>query len=141
VASDNTRVVDLSALPEYAAELASTLHAGDAVAFHGGLGAGKTTLVRAIVTALHGNGDGVSSPTFVFRHHYRGEPPVEHLDIFRLNDPAEAAELGLEEAFDARTLTLVEWPERLPGLLPPHAIHVEIAGLGDEPRRITVRRP
>lgn len=141
MASDNTRIVDLTALPAFAAELASTLRAGDAVALHGGLGAGKTTLVRALVAALHGDAAEVSSPTFVFRQRYRGEPPIEHVDIFRLGDPAEAAELGLEEAFDANTVTLVEWPERLPGLLPPDAIHVEISGLGDEPRRITVHRP
>ena len=141
MASDFTRVVDLFALPAYAAELASTLRAGDTVALHGGLGAGKTALVRAIVAALHGDGAAVTSPTFVFRQRYDGDPPIEHLDIFRLADPAEALELGLDEAFDARTLTLVEWPERLPGLLPENAIHVDISGLGDEPRRITVHRP
>ena len=95
--------------------------------------------MRALVGALHGDAAAVSSPTFVFRQRYPGTPPVEHLDLFRLDDPAEAAELGLEEAFDPETVTLVEWPEKLPGLLPPGAIHIEITGLGDAPRRITVR--
>jgi tRNA threonylcarbamoyl adenosine modification protein YjeE len=139
VASDIARDVDLSALPGFAAELAALLRPGVAVALHGDLGAGKTTLVRALVAALHGDAAAVSSPTFVFRQRYAGTPPVEHLDLFRLDDPAQAAELGLEEAFDPETVTLVEWPEKLPGLLPPDAIHVEIAGQGDAPRRITVR--
>ena len=56
----------------------------------------------------------------------------------RLDDPGEAAELGLEEAFAPDTVTLVEWPEKLPGLLPPDTIHVEIEGLGEGPRRVTV---
>jgi tRNA threonylcarbamoyladenosine biosynthesis protein TsaE len=139
VASDIARDVDLSALPGFAAELALRLRPGTAVALYGDLGAGKTTLVRALVEALHGDATAVSSPTFVFRQHYAGNPPVEHLDLFRLDDPAEATELGLDEAFDADTVTLVEWPDRLPGLLPPDAIRVEIAGFGDAPRRITVR--
>jgi tRNA threonylcarbamoyladenosine biosynthesis protein TsaE len=141
VASETDRVVDLKTLPAYAAEFAATLHPGDAVALHGELGAGKTTLVRALVGALHGDDTAVSSPTFVFRQRYAGSPPVEHLDLFRVETAADAADLGLEEAFDPATITLVEWAERLPGLLPPEAIHVAIAGTGDAPRRISVRRP
>lgn len=140
MASDSSRDVDLSALPGFAAAFAAGLRPGDAVALHGDLGAGKTTLVRALVGALHGDDAAVSSPTFVFRQRYAGTPPVEHLDLYRIDDPADAAELGLDEAFDAATVTLVEWPEKLPGLLPAGAIHVEIAGSGDGPRRITVRR-
>jgi len=141
VASENARVIDLESLPAFAAELAATLRPGDAVALHGDLGAGKTTLVRALVGALHGDDAAVSSPTFVFRQRYAGEPPIEHLDLYRVETAGDAADLGLDEAFDPGILTLVEWPERLPGLLPPDAIHVDIAGLGTEPRRIAVRRP
>lgn len=141
MASENARVIDLKSLPEFAAELAATLRPGDAVALHGELGAGKTTLVRALVGALHGDDSAVSSPTFVFRQRYDGQPPVEHLDLFRVERPADAAGLGLDEAFDDATVTIVEWAERLPGLLPPETIHVEIAGLGDAPRRVSVRRP
>ena len=138
MASDIARDVDLSALPGFAAELAKLLRPGVAVALHGDLGAGKTTLVRALVAVLHGDATAVSSPTFVFRQRYAGTPPIEHLDLFRLDDPAQAAELGLEEAFASDTVTLVEWPEKLPGLLPPDTIHVEIEGLGEGPRRVTV---
>ncbi len=140
MASKIDRVIDLDSLPLFAAELAATLRPGNAVALHGELGAGKTTLVRALVGALHGDDAAVSSPTFVFRQRYDGVPPIEHLDLYRVETPRDAAELGLDDAFDPATLTLVEWPERLPALLPPDAIHVEIAGSGDGPRRISIRR-
>jgi len=140
VASDVLDFLDLDALAAAAAELAATLHPGDALALSGELGAGKTTFVRALVRALHGSDGSVTSPTFVFRHRYEGTPPVEHLDLYRLDDPSEAAELGLEEAFGADRITVVEWPERLPGLLPADAIRVRIEGLGDTPRRLCIER-
>lgn len=140
MASESDRIVDLETLPAFARELAAMLHPGDAVALHGELGAGKTTLVRALVAALHGDEAAVSSPTFVFRQRYAGNPPVEHLDLYRVETPEDAAELGLEEAFDPSTITVVEWPERLPGLLPPDAVHVTIAADGPGPRHISVRR-
>jgi tRNA threonylcarbamoyladenosine biosynthesis protein TsaE len=89
---------------------------------------------------LHGSDVPVSSPTFVFRQRYDGTPPVEHLDLFRLEDPAEAADLGLDEAFGPDRITVVEWPERLPGLLPPGSISIRIDGAGDEPRRLVIER-
>lgn len=133
-------MIDLKSVAAYTARLAATLAPGDVVALHGDLGAGKTTLVRGIVAALHGNADAVSSPTFVFRHRYPGSPPVEHLDLYRIVGRADAAELGLEEAFDPATLTLVEWPDRLPGLLPPATIHLSIEGAGDTPRTVRLVR-
>jgi len=127
---------DERALDAFARTLAAGLAPGDVLALHGPLGAGKTTLVRAIVRALHGSDAAVSSPTFVFRQRYDGTPPVEHLDLYRLDDPAELLELGLEDAFGPDRITLVEWPERAPGLLPRHARTVTIAGGGDGPRTI-----
>jgi tRNA threonylcarbamoyl adenosine modification protein YjeE len=123
-----------------AAKLAASLRPGDVVALSGELGAGKTTFVRALVRALHGSDVPVSSPTFVFRQRYDGTPAIEHLDLFRLDDPAEAADLGLEEAFGPDRITVVEWPERLPGLLPAGAIAIRIIGMGEEPRRLVIER-
>jgi tRNA threonylcarbamoyladenosine biosynthesis protein TsaE len=140
VASDVLDFLDRDALAAVAARLAGTLRPGDALGLSGDLGAGKTTFVRALVRALHGSDVPVSSPTFVFRQRYDGTPPVEHLDLYRLDDPAEAAELGLEDAFGPDRITVVEWPERLPGLLPPGAIRVLIEGAGDEPRRLRIGR-
>jgi tRNA threonylcarbamoyl adenosine modification protein YjeE len=139
VASDVLDFLDRKALGAVAARLAQTLQPGDAVALSGELGAGKTTFVRALVNALHGSDVPVSSPTFVFRQRYDGTP-VEHLDLYRIEDPAEGADLGLEEAFAPDRITVVEWPDRLPGLLPPHTIHITIEGAGDEPRRLRIER-
>ncbi len=135
------RAAGLDAFERVAAEFARTLAPGSVVALAGQLGSGKTTFVRAVVRALHGNDDAVASPTFVFRHRYAGRPPIEHLDLYRIDDPAEAAELGLEDSFDAGSIVLIEWPERLPGLLPPHAWRVAIEGSGDGARQLTIERP
>jgi tRNA threonylcarbamoyladenosine biosynthesis protein TsaE len=134
-------VPDLVALDAFARRFAPQLRAGSVVALRGPLGAGKTTFVRAVVRCLHGSDDAVSSPTFVFRQLYRGDPPIEHLDLYRIDDPAELDELGLEDAFAPDRVTLVEWPERAPALLPPDAIAVGISGSGDGPRTISVGWP
>jgi tRNA threonylcarbamoyl adenosine modification protein YjeE len=115
---------------------------GDVVALSGGLGTGKTTFVRAVVRALHGSDEAVSSPTFVFRQRYEGVPPVEHIDLYRLEDPAaEWPELALDDAFTGGAVVLVEWPERAGGRLPPGRIEVAIEGVGEAPRRVKVRYP
>ncbi len=127
-------------LDAIAARFARTLQPGSVVALTGELGAGKTTFVRAIVRALHGN-DAASSPTFTFWHRYDGRPPIHHLDLYRIDDPAEAARIGLEEAFDGEAIVLVEWPQHAPGLAGPHAIRVTIEGSGHRPRLVTLERP
>ncbi|MGH7749919.1 MAG: tRNA (adenosine(37)-N6)-threonylcarbamoyltransferase complex ATPase subunit type 1 TsaE [Candidatus Dormibacteria bacterium] len=137
--NETLELTDLSAFERFAAAFARTLRAGDVVALGGGLGAGKTAFVRAAVRALHGE-DAASSPTFTLRHRYAGRPPVEHLDLYRL-EPQEAGDLGLHEAFESGAIVFVEWPERIAGLVPSHAIRIEIAGLGSEPRTVVVRRP
>ena len=123
-----------------ATEFAAGLRPGDAVGLSGGLGSGKTTFVRAVVRALHG-AETAASPTFTFRHTYEGCPRVEHLDLYRIDDPAEAVELGLEDAFDPGAVVLVEWPERLPGFMPERAIRIHIEGAGDQPRLLHIERP
>jgi tRNA threonylcarbamoyladenosine biosynthesis protein TsaE len=138
-AHEHLRVADLVEFERWAMGFAATLAPGDAVALVGDLGAGKTTLVAAIARAL-GNADEVASPTFVFRHRYAGPTPIEHLDLYRIDDPREARELGLDDAFSDDTITFVEWPDRLPDLVPPRHIRVTIAGSGDGPRTLAVER-
>ena len=99
--------------------LAAELRAGDVVALFGSLGAGKTTLARGVLRGL-GHGGDVASPTFPIVVAY--EPPdtrlpVWHVDLYRIEDPSELEELGLDEARREGAL-LVEWPERLPALWP-----------------------
>jgi tRNA threonylcarbamoyl adenosine modification protein YjeE len=128
------------AFEAYAARFAASLRAGDVVALRGALGAGKTTFVRAVVRALHGSDEAVSSPTFVFRQRYEGAPPVEHVDLYRVTRPSDLDELDLEDALGSDRVTLVEWPDRAADRLPP-AIEVAIDGAGEGPRRIRVTRP
>jgi len=133
-------VPGLAELEALAAELARDLRPGDVVALEGGLGAGKTTFVSAVVRAL-GNGADVSSPTFTFWHRYGGTPPLEHLDLYRIEDAGELAELGLEDAFAPDGIAFVEWADRIPGLVPAGAFRVRIDGSGAGPREIRIERP
>jgi len=127
----------LDDLERFASEFAKTARPGDVVGLTGPLGAGKTTFVRALVRALHGE-DQTSSPTFTFWHRYAGVPPVDHLDLYRIDDPVELTELGLDEAFDGSSIVLVEWWRNAPELLPPDHREIVFEGAGDEPRQVTV---
>ena len=90
--------------------LAGLLRPGDAIALSGPLGVGKTALVRAILAAL-GHGGEVPSPTFAIVQPYEElRPPVWHVDLYRIEEPSEIDELGLDSAADA--VLIVEWPER-----------------------------
>jgi tRNA threonylcarbamoyl adenosine modification protein YjeE len=129
-----------NALREFAASFAQRLKPGDAVALSGPLGSGKTTFVRAVVEALH-HDDETSSPTFTFWHRYAGVPPIDHVDLFRIEDPSELAELGLEEAFGDDAIALVEWWRNAPSLVPARRYEIEIDGAGDGPRTIVVTEP
>jgi tRNA threonylcarbamoyl adenosine modification protein YjeE len=109
------------------------LRAGDVVALEGDLGAGKTELARAVIRSLAGADIPVPSPTFTLLQAY--ELPgltVTHADLYRLSDPSEVLELGLDEAWEQGAV-LVEWPERAGDLLPAerltlHLRHVPEAG-------------
>jgi tRNA threonylcarbamoyl adenosine modification protein YjeE len=127
-------------LGAFAATFARRLHPGDVVAISGPLGSGKTAFVRAVVRALHG-ADQSSSPSFTFRHRYDGDPPIEHIDFYRIDDPRELAELGLEEALDGRSIALIEWWRNAPDVIPLRRYEIEIEGAGDEPRTLSLRAP
>ena len=103
---------DIAATGDFGARIAAQLRVGDVVALAGGLGAGKTTLARAIIAALGYAGE-VPSPSFAIIETY--DPPLlrlplVHADFYRLKDPAEAEELGLDDYRDGAAL-LAEWPE------------------------------
>ena len=117
--------------------LGATLGPGDVVALSGELGAGKTVFVQGLVRALGVTG-GATSPTFVLVNEYRGRLPVHHVDAYRTASLAELLDLGVEEMMDGDGVTVIEWAERLEPVLPARAVRVRIAGVGDEPRRITI---
>lgn len=112
------------------ARLAGGSRIGDIFALSGGLGAGKTVVARAFIRALGQAGEEVPSPTFTLAQTYNlAVGPVWHLDLYRLSDPEDVWELGIEEAF-AEAITLIEWPERMVPLLPPDRLDIVIE-IGD----------
>jgi tRNA threonylcarbamoyladenosine biosynthesis protein TsaE len=95
-------------------DLAQSLRAGDTVLLHGELGAGKTAFVRGLAEGLGIPADAVSSPTFTLIQEYRGgRLPLFHVDLYRLDDPREIDDLGLEE-IAADGVLAIEWAEKLP---------------------------
>jgi tRNA threonylcarbamoyl adenosine modification protein YjeE len=121
-------------------DIAAALKKGDALALHGDLGAGKTTLARAIIRSLAGDaGLEVPSPTFTLVQTYSGRLPVAHFDLYRIGDAEEMRELGLDEAL-AEGAALVEWPDRAGVYLPETTIHVKLLEEGSG-RRMTIDGP
>jgi tRNA threonylcarbamoyladenosine biosynthesis protein TsaE len=119
--------------------LGRTLGPGAVVALTGELGAGKTCFVQGLVRGL-GAAVRATSPTFVLVNEYKGRVPVHHVDAYRTDSMTELMDLGLLEMIGGEGVTLIEWADKLTPLLPPDTIHVQIAGVGDEPRTITIRR-
>ena len=121
-------------------ELASKLRAGDVVALFGDLGAGKTTLARGILAGL-GHGGEVASPTFPIVIPYETAAfPVWHVDLYRIEDPAELEELALDEALEEGAVIL-EWPERMGHALWPHSLRLTLRRDGEGARNLTAEVP
>jgi tRNA threonylcarbamoyladenosine biosynthesis protein TsaE len=120
-------------------ELARELRAPALVLLSGELGAGKTTLVKGLVSGLGlAPENEVRSPTFVFVHEFRNHTPLYHVDLYRVEGAAELESLGLEDLLTERAIVVVEWGERLrlPALAPGWRVSFEV--LSDEQRRIRV---
>jgi tRNA threonylcarbamoyladenosine biosynthesis protein TsaE len=118
--------------------LGQTIGPGAVVALTGELGAGKTCFVQGLVRGL-GATVRATSPTFVLVNQYQGRIPIHHVDAYRTDSMTELIDLGLLDLMDGEGVTIIEWADKLTPLLPPEAIRVHIAGVGDEPRRITIR--
>ncbi len=116
-------------------EVIRIINKNSVVAMHGNLGAGKTYFVQNLLCKL-GVQDIVNSPSFVIMNHYKGnnnkwgEFPVHHLDLYRLNDPEEVLELGLDEIFD-EGLCLIEWPDLAEFILPDQTVHIRFSAEAD----------
>jgi tRNA threonylcarbamoyl adenosine modification protein YjeE len=133
-------LADESETEALGALIAGALRPGDMVALAGDLGAGKTTLARAVLRAL-GVSEEVPSPTFTLVQHYEtSQLPVDHFDLYRVERESEVDQLGLEDALSAGA-ALVEWPERAGLRLPADALHIELQIDGPRSRRAMVSGP
>ncbi len=118
---------DDAATAALAGRVAPLARVGDVVALTGVLGAGKTTFARAFIAARAGRTLEVPSPTFTLVQTYDlPGGPIWHFDLYRLEHPDEAIELGLDEAL-AEAISLIEWPERLGELLPADRLDVRLS--------------
>ena len=107
-------------------------------AFHGDMGAGKTTLIHALCS-IKGVSDTVGSPTFSIINEYRYEGgKIYHIDLYRLKDEEEAIRAGVEDVLYSGDLCLVEWPDRAPGIFPPETIGLSIRAIDRDIREIIV---
>ncbi len=130
---------DLAATDALGARIAASLRVGDAIALQGELGAGKTTLARAILRAL-GVKESVPSPTFTLVQSYETTRlTVRHFDLYRIIESSELDELGIDEALDEGA-ALIEWPERAGSRLPDDALHVALSA-DDHVRRAHISGP
>jgi tRNA threonylcarbamoyladenosine biosynthesis protein TsaE len=110
-------------------------------ALHGGMGAGKTTLVKALVTTL-GVKETIASPTFSIVNEYRNRngEPIYHFDFYRIKNESEAFDIGTDEYFDSGNLCLIEWPEKISILLPSPHFEIQLEIIDEQTRLIRYRK-
>jgi len=137
---EHLEITSAQAMHDYGRRLAADLRAGDVVLLHGDLGAGKTTLTQGIAAGL-GVAEPVQSPTFTLVGEHRGASlMLYHLDLYRLDDPAELESFGYESYLAPEDgVSVIEWPERAGDWLPDAFWLVQIAHLGGD-RRLVTRR-
>lgn len=119
--------------------IAPFLRPGVVLALSGPLGAGKTTFVQGIASAL-GIQEPVSSPTFVYLNLYQGTYPLYHFDLYRLKKSSDFLALGFEEYLEADGIAVIEWPERIGSLLPPSSL-IFLFEQNEKERRVTIQIP
>ena len=132
------RLADPAATADLAARIAAVARAGDVIALAGDLGSGKTTFARAFIRARGRADEDVPSPTFTLVQTYEGAADaagarqgaapaaIWHFDLYRLEAPGDAIELGIDEAF-VDAISLIEWPDRLGPLLPARSLVLTLA--------------
>lgn len=130
-------IQSLETIGQTAGEFVRNMGDNTVFAFHGKMGAGKTTLIKAICEKL-GVEDTINSPTFAIVNEYRSNTGelVYHFDFYRINKQEEAFDLGYEDYFYSGSLCFVEWPEKIEDLLPHDTVHVTINELPDGTREV-----
>jgi len=130
----------LATIDDVAKKLLSTAKNTNVWLLNGAMGAGKTTLVKAIMHAL-GSYDTTASPTFSIVNEYRTaeNKSVYHFDFYRIKNEMEAYDIGTDEYFDSRNLCLIEWSEKIPSLLPETYFEIRIDIIDEQTRLIHYR--
>lgn len=124
-----------------AKEFANEISAGDIVLLRGDLGAGKTAFVKAIVWALGGKQDSVTSPTFTIVNEYLvNSKTIYHFDLYRINDINELYNIGIEEYLYSNGVCFIEWPERAEEIFVGSHYEVEIKKIGETSRKFIIRK-
>ena len=114
------------------------LHGGEIIALTGELGAGKTVLVRGIAAGVGIPPDQVTSPTFTLIHEYQGRLRFVHADLYRVESEAELDFIGLEEYYNASTIVVAEWADRMGNTLPVDHLEIHLAHSSRRVRTVTV---
>ena len=129
-----------SQLPATAAQIIEFAANSRIFLFYGEMGAGKTTLIKALCESL-GTAEPVTSPTFSIVNQYEGMPErIYHFDFYRLKNETEALDMGYEEYFYSGAYCFIEWPEKIPNLLPDHYISIKITVTNDNLREINIEK-
>ena len=110
---------------------------GDVILLHGELGAGKTTLTQGILQGLDGD-EYASSPTFVLVSQYEARLTLYHVDLYRIDEPGDTFELGLDEILDGDGLCVVEWAERALDQFPSERLTIELFRTGEQTRSLAI---
>jgi tRNA threonylcarbamoyladenosine biosynthesis protein TsaE len=131
------RTFGLSELESISKEIVDAAKGLNVWLLEGEMGAGKTTLVKAIAKEL-GIKEMVASPTFSIINEYKADNkrPVYHFDFYRMKNEAEAYDIGANEYFESGNLCLVEWPEKIPTLIPDHYFKIKLEINDHQSRKI-----
>ncbi|MEW5795116.1 MAG: tRNA (adenosine(37)-N6)-threonylcarbamoyltransferase complex ATPase subunit type 1 TsaE [Candidatus Zixiibacteriota bacterium] len=117
--------------------LAASFDSGDVIILRGELGSGKTTFVRALVAARGIDERLVTSPSYTFVNEYPGDPPIYHLDLYRMGDVSELTEIGWDDFLSRDGIVIVEWGERADYRLPSRYYLAEFSIIDEEQRQIS----
>lgn len=136
------RVFTLNNINEVAKECWKATEGRSVLAFHGQMGAGKTTFIHALCD-VKGVKDVVGSPTFSLVNEYEyscdgTKKALFHLDLYRIKNEEEAVRAGVEEVLNSGNICLAEWPDKAPGIFPDDTVHIYIELVDNETRRLKI---
>ncbi len=130
----------LAELPETVSSFRGIIEDRKVIAFHGEMGAGKTTFISALCDFMRVT-EPATSPTFSIINEYRtmSGSTIYHMDLYRLNSAAEAVAAGVEDCLYSGALCLIEWPEKAPGIFPDDTVHCYLKSVGNSKRKLQIK--